>query len=521
MLPTFECCGDRAGDGEQLSEGARSLGQMPPSGDDLFSAARDDQLARRAPLAERLRPVRLDDIVGQDELLGPGRPLRSLIEADRLSSVILWGPAGTGKTTLARLIARSTEKVFESLSAVSASVKDVREIIAQAERRLGERNQGTILFLDEVHRFNKSQQDALLPSVESGLIVLIGATTENPHFEVNPPLMSRSTLFRLQPLDTDALGELADRGSKIEGVTLAPEARTHLVLLAAGDGRHLLTSLEVAAAIARHRLNEATANRSPEGAAGESATTGRPNDATGKPVDSTRETSTTAGRPTDTASGVGAIPAQPTVTLADAEAALGARSVRYGRDDHFDVISAFIKSIRGSDADAGIYWLATMLEAGEDARFIARRLVILASEDIGMADPMSLLVANAAAHAVEFVGLPEAQLNLSQAVIHLATAPKSNSATRAISAARRDVRDGVTGEVPVHLRDSHYKGAASLGHGEGYEYPHDDDRGWLPQQYLPDEVSGRRYYEPSGHGHEGEVADRMRQLRTNDPKSRP
>ena len=450
---------------------------MGPSGDDLFSAARDDQLARRAPLAERLRPTRLDDVVGQEALLGPGRPLRSLIETDRLSSVILWGPAGTGKTTLARLIARSTEKVFESLSAVSASVKDVREIIAQAERRLGERSQGTILFLDEVHRFNKSQQDALLPSVESGLIVLVGATTENPHFEVNPPLMSRSTLFRLEPLDADALGALADRGAAAEEVTLEVDARSHLVQLAAGDGRHLLTSLEVAAALARHRFA-----REPE------------------------EDDNLAGQSGSVVSD------GPAVTLADAEAALGARSVRYGRDDHYDVISAFIKSIRGSDADAGLYWLATMLEAGEDARFIARRLVILASEDIGMADPMSLLIATATAQAVEYVGLPEAQLNLAQAVVHLATAPKSNSATVGIGRARADVQRGVTGEVPIHLRDSHYKGAASLGHGEGYEYPHNDERGWLPQRYLPDAVADRQYYAPTTHGFEREVVARLAQL---------
>ena len=462
---------------------------MGTPGDDLFSVARDDQLARRAPLAERLRPTHLDDIVGQDALLGPGRPLRSLIETDRLSSVILWGPAGTGKTTLARLIARSTEKVFESLSAVSASVKDVREIIAQAERRLGERSQGTILFLDEVHRFNKSQQDALLPSVESGLIVLVGATTENPHFEVNPPLMSRSTLFRLEPLDADALGTLADRGAAAEDVALASDARSHLVQLAAGDGRHLLTSLEVAAALARNRFEHARKANCDAEVEGDLAVSYSPSD---PEVDG------------DT---VG-----PVVTLADAEAALGARSVRYGRDDHYDVISAFIKSIRGSDADAGLYWLATMLEAGEDARFIARRLIILASEDIGMADPTSLLIATATAQAVEYVGLPEAQLNLAQAVVHLATAPKSNSATVGIGRARADVQRGVTGEVPIHLRDAHYKGAASLGHGEGYEYPHNDERGWLPQQYLPDAVADQQYYMPTTHGFEREVAARLAQL---------
>lgn len=432
-------------------------------GDDLFAAARDEALARRAPLAERLRPVRLDDVVGQDDLLGPRGVLRNLIEADRLTSVILWGPAGTGKTTIARLIARSTAKAFESLSAVSASVADVRAVLARAGERLGERNQGTILFLDEVHRFTKSQQDALLPAVESGLIVLIGATTENPHFEVNPPLMSRSTLFRLEPLDHAALGELLVRGAAAERVEVDDDARGHLVTLAAGDGRHLLTSLEVAAAVAIQRGRRA---------------------------------------------GTGA-----RVELADAEAALGARAVRYGRDDHYDVTSAFIKSIRGSDPDAGLYWLATMLEAGEDPRFIVRRLVILASEDIGLADPSSLLIATAAAQAVEFVGLPEAQLNLAQAVIHLACAPKSNAATVAIGRARADVRNGVTGAVPAHLRDAHYAGAASLGHGDGYEYPHDDPRGWADQQYVPDAVVGRTYYEPSDHGAEPGVAEQLNERR--------
>jgi putative ATPase len=452
--------------------------------EDLFSVAAGEQLSRQAPLAERLRPIHLDDIVGQDHLLGPGRPLRALIETDRLSSVILWGPAGTGKTTLARLIARSTAKSFESLSAVTASVKDVREVIAKAEQRLGERGQGTILFLDEVHRFNKAQQDALLPSVESGLLVLVGATTENPHFEVNPPLLSRSTLFRLNPLDDDALGALADKGAAAEDVTLTDEARTHLVHLAAGDGRHLLTSLEVAAALARHRA----AGTEPAG--------------------------------TEAAGTDGSGPAR--VELADAEAALGARSVRYGRDDHYDVISAFIKSIRGSDPDAAIFWLATMLEAGEDARFIARRLVIAASEDIGMADPQALVVADAAARAVEFVGLPEAQLNLAQAVVHLATAPKSNRAALAIWQAREDVRAGVGGEVPLHLRDAHYRGAASLGHGQGYDYPHDDPRGWVPQSHLPESVASRRYYEPSHHGFESEIAAAMAAHRApQDPAADP
>jgi putative ATPase len=464
------CGGNDRGPGRAGERGAvRSIASPAMArtsgtrGGDLFAAAAEEQLAQQAPLAARLRPLRLDDIVGQDELVGPGRPLRVLVESDRLSSAIFWGPPGTGKTTLAQVIARHTAKAYEQLSAVSASVKDVREIVAQAEQRLGERGQGTILFLDEVHRFNKAQQDALLPSVESGLLVLVGATTENPYFEVNAPLLSRSTLFRLRPLDAAAIAELLRRGLDVEYADADDDALAHLAERAGGDGRHALTSLEVAVALARAREPDA---------------------------------------------------ATPVVSAADAEAALGTKLHRYGRDEHYDVISAFIKSIRGSDPQAGLHYLARMLEAGEDARFIARRLVILASEDIGEADPMGLVVATSAAHAVEYVGLPEAQLNLAQAVVHLATAPKSNRAAEGIWRAREDVRNGVGGEVPVHLRDAHYRSAHSLGHGVGYEYPHDDARGWVHQQYLPDEARDAVYYEPSRHGYEQEIAERMDRLAT-------
>ena len=423
---------------------------------DLFTSAVEERLRATAPLAARLRPRTIDDVVGQDHLVGTGKPMRQLVERDRLTSAILWGPPGTGKTTLALAVAGSTARAFEQLSAVTAGVKDVREVIERARQRLGERGQGTILFLDEIHRFSKAQQDALLPAVEDGTLTLIGATTENPFFEVNPPLRSRSTLFRLEPLGPDSVRELVHRGLEAEGATAADDAVDLLVDRAGGDGRQVLTSLEVACALA----------------AGER------------------------------------------VDLDHVEAALGTSALRYGRDDHYDVISAFIKSMRGSDPDAAVYWLARMLEAGEDARFIARRLVIFASEDVGLADPHALLVAVAAAHAVEHVGLPEAQLNLSQAAIHLATAPKSNRAALAIWNTRAAIRDGAVGEVPPHLRDAHYQGAAALGHGAGYDYPHDHPGGWVDQQYLPDSLAGERWYEPSSYGHEQEISERMQRRRS-------
>ncbi len=428
--------------------------------DDLFSAAATERLRAQAPLAARMRPRTLDEIVGQKHLVAKGSPLRVLIEADRLSSVIFWGPPGTGKTTLAEVVALTTQRYFERLSAVSAGVKDVRESIERAADRLGQFGKGTIVFIDEIHRFSTSQQDALLPSVESGVITLIGATTENPYFEINSPLRSRSTLFRLEPLLVEDVRILLDRGAVAEGVKVETDALDALANRCGGDARQALTALEVACALASEK-NE-------------------------------------------------------TLTTSHVDAALGVSALRYGRDDHYDVVSAFIKSIRGSDPQAGLFWLARMLESGDDAKFIARRLVILASEDVGMADPNALVVAVAAATALEHVGLPEAQLNLAQAVVYLATAPKSNRVALAIWSAREDVRKGVSSEVPAHLRDGHYEAAKEFGHGVGYIYPHDDPRGWVSQQYLPDEANGSisrqtSYYTPSDHGLEAEIAERIEQ----------
>ena len=396
-----------------------------------------------------MRPRNLDEVVGQEHLVGLGKPLRVLIESDQLSSVILWGPPGIGKTSLAEVMATQSSAHFVRLSAVSSGVKDIRETIAQAQHLLGEKQRRTMVFIDEIHRFSTSQQDALLPAVESGLLVLVGATTENPFFEVNAPLRSRSTLFHLEPLSATHLSILIERGCAAENAHLDEVAKKHLLDMAQGDGRQILTSLEVACALARS------------------------------------DVSNTPGK-------------QVVVSLADVEAALSTSALRYGRDDHYDVISAFIKSIRGSAVDAAIHWLARMLVAGEDPRFIARRLVILASEDIGMADPTSLLVATACAQAVEHVGMPEAQLNLAQATIHLASAPKSNSTSNAIWSAMSEVRSGGIGEVPLFLRDGHYQGAESLGHGSGYVSPHiatSQNPAAQANDYLPEALDGHRYYD--------------------------
>jgi len=408
-----------------------------------------------APLAELLRPRTLDEIVGQDDLVGPGGPLRRFVEARQLTSMILWGPAGTGKTTLARILAASAGYVMESLSAVSSGVKDVREAILRARERLGERGQRTVLFIDEVHRFNKAQQDLLLPATETGQVVLIGATTENPYFEVNAALMSRSTLWRLYPLSEEDLATLVRRGLALREATITDEALRAVTASADGDARSALTTLDTAIVIARLEEDD-------------------------------------------------------TVGVEHVARARDGRLYHQSADTHYDQISAFIKSVRGSDPDAALYWLATLLESGESARFLARRLVILASEDIGLAEPLGLLVAESAARAVEFVGLPEARLTLAHATVALALMPKSNSVTRALGAATSVVQSGAFVEVPAHLRDASYRSAALLGHGVEYRYAHDFPEGWVDQQYLPDRFVGATFFDPSGYGREGPLVAQWR-----------
>ncbi|HXA87494.1 MAG TPA: replication-associated recombination protein A [Mycobacterium sp.] len=416
-----------------------------------------------APLPVRMRPASLDEVVGQAHLLAPGSPLRRMVEGSGVASVILYGPPGSGKTTLAALISQATGRRFEALSALSAGVKDVRAVIDSARSALI-RGEQTVLFIDEVHRFSKTQQDALLSAVENRVVLLVAATTENPSFSVVAPLLSRSLILQLRPLTADDIRTVVQRAIEdprgLGGrVAVQPEAVDLLVQLAAGDARRALTALEVA-------------------------------------VESAEE----AGE---------------VVSVETIEQSLDKAAVRYDRDgdQHYDVISAFIKSVRGSDVDAALHYLARMLVAGEDPRFVARRLMILASEDIGMADPTALQTAVAAAQTVQLIGMPEAQLTLAHATVHLATAPKSNAVTTALGAAMDDIKAGKAGTVPVHLRDGHYSGAAALGNAQGYKYSHDDPDGVVTQQYPPDELVGVDYYRPTAHGAESPIVKRLERLR--------
>jgi putative ATPase len=427
----------------------------------LFAGERAERRRSAAPLAARMRPLTLDEVVGQEHLTAPGAAFRAIVESGEPVSLILWGPPGTGKTTLARLIAGAGNARFAQLSATSAGVKDVREVLAGAVRRLEEDRGRTLLFLDEIHRFTKAQQDALLPGVEDGIIILVGATTENPFFEVNSPLISRATIFRTEPLRPDDVAMVITRAVTdpvrgLQNVTIDEDAVEALAERVGGDARLALNSLDVSSRIAGGR--------------------GRGN-----------------------------------VTLEDVTEALQRRVIRYDKaaDRHYDVISAFIKSVRGSDVDASLYWLHTMIEAGEDPKFIARRMIILASEDIGLADSSALGVAVDAFRALEVVGLPEASFALTQAVVYLAAAPKSNSMKDAIGLSKRAVADTPAARVPPHLRSAVHEGQKALGDGVGYEYPHDYDAALVKQQYLPDEATGAILYRPKPAGDEGGIAERL------------
>ena len=450
-----------------------SLAETPPASA-VPSASPDVDQASAMPLAARMRPRNLDEYCGQQHILAPGMLLRRAIEADRLQSLIFYGPPGTGKTSLAQIIARQTKCKFERLSGVESNVADMRRVLQGAANRLENTGQTTILFIDEIHRFNKSQQDVLLPDVESGVIRLIGATTHNPFFFVNSPLVSRSQIFELKPLSEDDLFDLiaralidAERGIGYLKIKIAKEAARHLAKMADGDARKALNSLEIAA-----------------------LTTAPEADGTIR------------------------------ITMEVAEQCIQKKAIVYDGDGdaHYDTISAFIKSMRGSDPDATLYWLAKMIHAGEDPRFISRRILICAAEDVGLADPMALVLAQAAHQVAEFIGWPEARIPIAEAAIYIATANKSNSAYKAIDAALEDVRTGRTLPVPEHLRDAHYKGAERLGHGEGYQYAHDGEGHFVPQNYL---TEMRRYYEPTEQGVEKKIKERVDKWRALAAEAKP
>lgn len=435
---------------------------------DLFEQAQSE-INPSMPLAARMRPRTLDEFIGQEHITGKGKILRRAIESDEIQSCIFYGPPGSGKSSLASIIANTTGCVFENFSAVTSGVADIRKIISIAKERKKLYGKRTILFVDEIHRFNKAQQDAFLPYVEDGTIILIGATTENPYFEVNSPLISRSRIYKFEALTNQQIEKIVqaaiddkERGLGNWGIEVTPEALSHIVNIANGDARNALNALEMAALSVTPDEN-------------------------GKRV----------------------------ISLSDAEEAIQHRAINYDKDgdNHYDIASAFIKSMRGSDPDAALYWLARMIYAGEDPRFIARRIVILASEDIGNADPMALVVAVSAAHAVDFVGLPEAQLNLAQAVTYMACAPKSNASYMGFTRAMKDVTDARTAPVPIHLRDASYKGAKNFGHGKGYKYPHDYPGNWVDQQYMPEEIKSSVYYEPSNNGREAKFKERLQTLK--------
>ncbi len=436
---------------------------------DLFDHAVELAAGTEMPLAARMRPRNLDEFIGQEHIVGPGKLLRRAIETDELRSAIFWGPPGCGKSSLASIIAQTTKSQFESFSAVTSGVADIRKIIEKARERRKLYGRRTILFVDEIHRFNKAQQDAFLPHVEDGTIVLIGATTENPYFEVNSPLISRSRIFKFEQLGDEQIERIIrraiedkERGLGGFNVEMTDEAMEFIVGIANGDARGVLNALELAALTV-------------------------PPDENGRRL----------------------------VTMEIAEEAVQQRALSYDKDgdNHYDIISAFIKSMRGSDPDAALYWLARMISAGEDPRFIARRIVIQAAEDIGNADPMALVVATAAAHAVEYVGMPEARIPLAQATVYLACAPKSNASYVGLNRALKDVAERRIQPVPLHLRDTNYRGARQMGHGKGYKYPHDFPGGYVEQQYMPDGVQSQPYYEPTTNGREAKIKERLDRLR--------